>query len=1223
MKTIYRCLIGLALAFCANGAALGQYMPTQAMNVPLSYVPTYPGSNEYRLGISVGINGGPLQSYLFDTGSAPFNAAYNPITWNGFGGGSTTSAPASTIPNGNNIEYCYGTGSGACRGFVGNIVQVPSLTFQNTTGGTTTLNTPAGGGFQILAVSSDSNNGQPGSPIWSYPDYFCGAPHSCPNKPNPAAPDLPSFYGIFGAGNFAGIQTGCSVAITVATTCPTANVTAPVVIGSPLGQITVANSKMAQGYVVAANGQPNPGNTSQNTNLPLVSAQVTLNGANMALTACNPCLTVGLTPQMIGQFAAVGLPSQTPGLPGLINWAQTATHTFPNPYGTGPGNNSSHEFGVQFSVSLAPPGTSPGSVTTGTLLDTGTTNFALSGLLSGAGPSPNSITMMGLNPGGAAILGLRGVYANLSSDNQSSYYVGYYNPDNQHILGLPFFMQNSVMFDLSDKAIGYTPFFVTDTPFATTPGGSLVVPSTSVPLGLAGAISGPGGLTIDGGATVQTSATNTYTGATAINTGGILLVVGPGSIRDSSGLTNDGIFDISRAWGPITIETLAGGPTGVVSLGGNNLTIANGNGNTFFGDISDGGYYPVAGGSLTLAAGMLTLAGNHTYTGGTYVSGGTLKLTGTMVGSLAINSGATFDTTGGYSVAPGATLANAGTFTSLAGAGPLLNRGYLLNTGTFQSDLTNSGTAVNNGTIAGNVDNTGSLSGTGTINGTFSNAGLVSPGNSIGTLNVAGSYIQAAGSGYMVETNAQGQSDLIAVTGAPGTATIAAGSNVFVAPSSTSGPYAPRTTYAILSTTGGLTGTYSSVTSVASALPFLLPSLSYDANNAYLTLQVGGFAAQAQTPNQAAIGAALDAGAIGATGDFATVLGAFSTLNAQQGVAAMNSISGQNYSAFSSSGIATAQIFMANFANSVGGTSGGGRRVALAEACDVACDSTNPAQWGAWGGAVGGFGVVGGTANAGTLTYNLGGFAAGLDRRVTDDLLVGVTAGFTSGTQWVGGLSGRGTSDTFQAGLYASYAKGPVYVDGIAAYAYSDNRMTRQISIPGLSRTANGWTGANLFFGQVEAGYRFDIGGLADAYITPFARLQGATATQAAFTENGAGSLNLSVASQTTNSLRTVLGAQLGGAMDLGWRDRLAMQFKLGWGHEYADTGRPVTASFVGAPALPFTTYGAAPQRDSVVLGMSANTAIADATSIYFRYEGDISSQDSNHALTAGFRMTW
>jgi outer membrane autotransporter protein len=113
------------------------------------------------------------------------------------------------------------------------------------------------------------------------------------------------------------------------------------------------------------------------------------------------------------------------------------------------------------------------------------------------------------------------------------------------------------------------------------------------------------------------------------------------------------------------------------------------------------------------------------------------------------------------------------------------------------------------------------------------------------------------------------------------------------------------------------------------------------------------------------------------------------------------------------------------------------------------------------------------------------------------------------------------------------------------------------------------------------------------------------------------------VAQQTTNSLRTVIGAQLGGAMELGWRDKLAMQFRLGWSHEYADTGRPVTATLAGAPAMAFTTYGVTAQRDSALLGLSANTAIAEATSVYLRYEGNISGQDSTHALTAGLRMTW
>src|SRR5262249_10467719 len=164
------------------------------------------------------------------------------------------------------------------------------------------------------------------------------------------------------------------------------------------------------------------------------------------------------------------------------------------------------------------------------------------------------------------------------------------------------------------------------------------------------------------------------------------------------------------------------------------------------------------------------------------------------------------------------------------------------------------------------------------------------------------------------------------------------------------------------------------------------------------------------------------------------------------------------------------------------------------------------------------------------------------------------------------------------------------------------------ILIPGLPpRTAQGQTGANQFYGQLESGYRFDLGGTAQAYVTPFARLQAYTGTQNAFTETGAQSLNLTVAQQTTNSLRSVLGAQLGGAMDLGWREKLAMQFRLGWSHEYADTARPVSATFVGAPTAPFTTFGVAPQRDGVVVGFAANTAVADAVSVYLGYEGNIS----------------
>ena len=73
----------------------------------------------------------------------------------------------------------------------------------------------------------------------------------------------------------------------------------------------------------------------------------------------------------------------------------------------------------------------------------------------------------------------------------------------------------------------------------------------------------------------------------------------------------------------------------------------------------------------------------------------------------------------------------------------------------------------------------------------------------------------------------------------------------------------------------------------------------------------------------------------------------------------------------------------------------------------------------------------------------------------------------------------------------------------------------------------------------------------------------------------------------------------------------------------YADTSRPVSASFVGAPTARFTTYGATTSRDGAVVGLAASTALAEATSLYLSYEGNITGQDSSHALTAGLRMTW
>ncbi len=686
-------------------------------------------------------------------------------------------------------------------------------------------------------------------------------------------------------------------------------------------------------------------------------------------------------------------------------------------------------------------------------------------------------------------------------------------------------------------------------------------------LTLTGANTYTGGITISGGLINFAAANNFGTGAITLNGGGL---------QWASGNT----ADISAKLAPLG----AGG--GTFDTNGNNVTLASAISGT--------------GGLTKQGNGTLILGGANSYSGGTTVSGGVLQgNTTSLQGNILNNASVVFNQTGTGTYA--GTMSGSGGMT-VQGGGAL----NLTGTSTYSGPTTVNGSTLSvNGSLASTVtlSNGGMLSGNGFVGGVVSNGGTLAPGNSIGTLNVSGNFIQNGGT-YQVEANAAGQSDRINVGG---TAAInGATVQVLAQP----GNYGASTTYTILKATGGVAGTYSGV---SSNFAFLTPSLSYDANDVFLTLSMAqnAFSFGGQTFNQKAVGRVLDQTFPTASGDYATVLNAIAGLSTTQGPQILDAISGQNYAGFSNAMVQGAQLFMTNFANRAGSASGGGAKVALAEACDVACDTTTPALWGAWGGAVGGTGTIAGNTNAGTFTYSVGGFSGGLDRQIAPNFLAGVTVGYQTGGQWTGGFQGRSATDTVQAGLYGSFIQGPVYVDALAAYAYNANQLWRPINIPGLQpRTAYGQTGANQFLGQLEAGYRIELGGAPGYFVTPFALLQGSVATQNGLTETGAQSLNLSVAQQTTSSIRTIFGAQLGAAMDVGLRDKIAGQLRLGWSHEYSDTARPLTASFVGAPAVPFTVFGAAPTRDGAAIGFSLSTAVAEAMSLYVRYEGNLAGQD-------------
>ena len=107
------------------------------------------------------------------------------------------------------------------------------------------------------------------------------------------------------------------------------------------------------------------------------------------------------------------------------------------------------------------------------------------------------------------------------------------------------------------------------------------------------------------------------------------------------------------------------------------------------------------------------------------------------------------------------------------------------------------------------VDPGGLMTGGGILVGTLTNTGTVSPGNSPGTLTVIGSYIQTVGATYTAEIASPSSYDKIAVTGAPGTATLAG----TLAPSLLGGFQPTRNLVlpGIITATGGVSGTFDTV----------------------------------------------------------------------------------------------------------------------------------------------------------------------------------------------------------------------------------------------------------------------------------------------------------------------------------------------------------------------------------------------------------------------------
>ncbi|EIZ85988.1 outer membrane autotransporter [Methylobacterium sp. GXF4] len=575
--------------------------------------------------------------------------------------------------------------------------------------------------------------------------------------------------------------------------------------------------------------------------------------------------------------------------------------------------------------------------------------------------------------------------------------------------------------------------------------------------------------------------------------------------------------------------------------------------------------------------------------------------------------------------------------------------GYFGNvTGTLRMDATdrlgidvgigNGGALYANGTIAGtvSVNAGGLLGGSGSVGGVNAlSGGTVAPGNSIGTLTVAGAVAFAPGSTYRVEANAAGQADRIAAGGA---ATLAGGT---VQVQAASGTYNPRTTYAILTAAGGVSGRFDGVTA---NLAFLSPGLRYRPNEVDLTLTRNDVPLAAGATGRNGIAAANAIQAAGAGRAYDAAL-AFTTDEAADGFRAL---SGDIHASTVSAAYETAFFVREAVLDRLrrGGDAPGldygtvpaaytadlpGRAPPVAQ---VPVRTLDPQVFGLWGQGFGAFGTAGGGGNAFDLDRQIAGFALGADIRLPSGVRFGLVGGYTetnldsAGRQGGGARAESATLKSGFGGVYGGYAFGPVSVRLGALYADTDTRTRRSV-LYGLSDSPTGHGGGHTVQGFGEIGYRFAFGAasalvskdgpaVAASYIEPFVGGAYIGIRRDGFAETGGAAALVSYARDYDLGAVTA-GVRAQTSLDLGFGLPLTAHGQLGYRRAFGDVVPTALLSFGSGPS--FLSAGVPIDRDALVAGAGLDLAVAPNASLGVAYTGQVGARAQDQAVKGNFTL--
>jgi len=277
------------------------------------------------------------------------------------------------------------------------------------------------------------------------------------------------------------------------------------------------------------------------------------------------------------------------------------------------------------------------------------------------------------------------------------------------------------------------------------------------------------------------------------------------------------------------------------------------------------------------------------------------------------------------------------------------------------------------------------------------------------------------------------------------------------------------------------------------------------------------------------------------------------------------------------------------------------------------------AQWDIWMRGYGTKGYHRGDDISSNYDHWSGGSSIGIDRRLSREILFGVSAGYSHSELTMQDLPEKGKADSYHASLYGAYRGEALYVTSQLSYGYNRYDMSRSIMFGGINRIAESDYSGHVLSAAVEAGYRIRTNCID---IIPLIGFQAAYLSRNSFTEHRAESLNLTAGSESTNSLLSTVGIRLTKDYSVG-SGILSPELRAKWLHEFSNDSYVLNAAFSGYPAMAFSVKGDRPDRDSAAVGAGMTYAPQKNLSLYVTYDAHLASDRTEHAGSVGVRYSW